>query len=367
MLYHIQSDYKTKVTRLERDESKLQSDLTAQRAEVSRRNQTILTLQTNLETAGGETVTLRASYDSKVAENTRLRSDLVARREEVVRRYQTITDLQSELQAAHGRAATLEADYNSKTTENDNLRTSLAAQRENAAQADQTRLDLESDLEIAWREVDRVTASYDSKVTENANLRSDLTTQTAQADQTISRLQSELGTTRREAGTLRDNVSSFQRSKSELQSAIHTLKGEIAEAKLRMSPGIGDFKQWMRKNSINTDSLIDLSSSSSDMHHVHAHNALMNLRAEKWSLADEDAKRVIFRFVGVLLSIHPHVKSIDSRSSAMGYIAKAVAQIGLGDPEKAMQVFDLGLANCNPDESNLLLLIKVSDPYIAGL
>ena len=43
----------------------------------------------------------------------------------------------------------------------------------------------------------------------------------------------------------------------------------------------------------------------------------------------------------------------------MGYIVQALAQIGMGEPEKAMQVFDLAFGNCNPNESNLLLLIKV--------
>jgi hypothetical protein len=47
----------------------------------------------------------------------------------------------------------------------------------------------------------------------------------------------------------------------------------------------------------------------------------------------------------------------------MGYIAKALAQIGKGESEKAMQVFDLAFGNCNPIESNLLLLIKVCDPW----
>ena len=47
----------------------------------------------------------------------------------------------------------------------------------------------------------------------------------------------------------------------------------------------------------------------------------------------------------------------------MGYIAKALAQTRMSEPEKAVQIFDLAFANCNPDESNLLLLVKVSGPY----
>lgn len=47
----------------------------------------------------------------------------------------------------------------------------------------------------------------------------------------------------------------------------------------------------------------------------------------------------------------------------MGYIAKALTQIGKGETEEAMQVFDLAFGNCNPNESNLLLLMKVCSPY----
>lgn len=47
----------------------------------------------------------------------------------------------------------------------------------------------------------------------------------------------------------------------------------------------------------------------------------------------------------------------------MGYIAKALAHIGKGESEEAMQVFDLVFRNCNPEESNLLLLIKVCNLY----
>lgn len=45
----------------------------------------------------------------------------------------------------------------------------------------------------------------------------------------------------------------------------------------------------------------------------------------------------------------------------MGYIAKALALVGKGEPEEAAQIFDLTFGNCNPSESNLLLLIKVCD------
>ena len=50
----------------------------------------------------------------------------------------------------------------------------------------------------------------------------------------------------------------------------------------------------------------------------------------------------------------------------MGYITKALAQIGMGEPPgSSMQVFDLAFGNCDPKEGKLLLLIKVRSPYVS--
>ena len=189
------------------------------------------------------------------------------------------------------------------------------------------------------------------------------------ANRRILSIQSTLETTRKEAETVRADydtkVAHLQRDKSDLQSALRVLKMEVAEGKQRLSPGIGDFKQWMRDSSVNADTLIsdlDPLNSSSNIHQVLAHNALLKVRSQIWSSAYEYANKVIVRFLmHVLMFIYPHVKSINIRQSAMGYIAKALAQIGMGEPEKAMDVFDLAFGNCHPNESNLLLLIKVCD------
>ena len=45
----------------------------------------------------------------------------------------------------------------------------------------------------------------------------------------------------------------------------------------------------------------------------------------------------------------------------MGYIVKALAQIGRGEAEEAIQAFDLAFTNSSPHETSLLLLIKVRD------
>ncbi|KAF8427620.1 hypothetical protein L210DRAFT_3136383 [Boletus edulis BED1] len=118
------------------------------------------------------------------------------------------------------------------------------------------------------------------------------------------------------------------------------------------SQSIGDFQQWMRRNSINTEMPIsgpDSSTSSSDIYHMLAYNALRKVRLENWSSAYDDA-----------------TKSITTLPSTMGYIAKALAQIGRGEPSEAMQVFDIALRSCDSRESNLLLLIKAVALFVAG-
>ena len=152
----------------------------------------------------------------------------------------------------------------------------------------------------------------------------------------------------------------LQGEKSDLQSVLVTLQTETAGQKQRLSPGIADFKKWMRENSVSANTVLDPSNSSGDIHHVLAHNALVKVCSENWREAYEDAKQVILHILTRAFVLnYSRVKSIIARTSAIGYIVKALAQIGKGEPEDAMQVLDLAFRNCNPNESHLLLLVKV--------
>lgn len=106
---------------------------------------------------------------------------------------------------------------------------------------------------------------------------------------------------------------------------------------------------------------VNTSSSSNESHHLLVHNALLGLRSQNWSSAYQDAKKVTLDRFFRLLRTYPHVESIDIRPSVMGYITNALARIGGGELEEAIRVFDLAFCNCNPNESDLLLLIKVCD------
>ena len=221
-------------------------------------------------------------------------------------------------------------------------------------------------------------ADYVTKITrfkrDNSDLQSTLDTEkgaVVKANHSISNLTSDLQAARKDAEALKADydtkVTRLQLEKSDLKSALGALEREVTEDKQRLSPGFIDFIQWMRENSVNADTLIsdpDPPTSSSDIHHVLAHNSLVKVHSENWSSAYEDAQKVIPRpLIGLPMSTHSHAKSIVTRPSAMGYITKALAQIGMGQPEEAMQVFDLAFGNCNPKESNLLLLVKVCGPF----
>ena len=215
---------------------------------------------------------------------------------------------------------------------------------------------------------DHTSTSYNSNVQSALNAEKGAV---VKANWSISNLQSDLQTAQEAAEALKANydskVTRLQLEKSDLQSAFNDLKREVTEGQQRLSLGFINFKQWMRENSINAGTLIsvpDPSTSSSDTHHILAHNALVKVRSENWSSAYEDAQKVSFYFlVGVLVSTHPPLKSIVTLPSAMAHIVKALAQIGMGETEEALKAFDLAFGNCDPKESNLLLLIKVCDPY----
>ncbi|KAF8555428.1 hypothetical protein OG21DRAFT_1521768 [Imleria badia] len=379
--------FKAQHTAIQRDNCKLKAALDAAQGTVVKANKRILILQSDLQTSRRDNCDLLSALHAEkglVAKSNQTisifqsdlqttQSALDAEKGAVVKANQTISNIHSDLETARVGTEMLMADYDTKVTrfqrDRSDLQSALDAQKARVVKANQTISKRESALEIAREEVEMLKVDYDAKVSrfrgDTSNLQSALDAQkeaVVKANQTISNLRSLLETARGNSETLlakkraeaetlnADNdtkVSHFQRDNSDLRSALDTLKREVAEDKLRLSLGIGDFKRWMRESSVSADTITSDSvplTSSSDIYHVLAHNALVNVRSEKWSSAYEDAE-----------------KSIVTRPSAMGYIVKALAQIGKGEPEVAMQVFDLVFANCNPNESNLLLLIKLGN------
>ena len=193
------------------------------------------------------------------------------------------------------------------------------------------------------------------------------------ANQSILNLQSDLQALQVGAKThtadYNTKVTHFQLENSDLQSALGALKTEVTEEKRRLTLGITDFTQWMSEHSVNADTLIsvpDLSTPPSDIHHVLVHNGLVKVRSDSWNSAYEDAQKVISHtLISLLVYTHPPLKSLVTRPSAMAHIVKVLAQIGIGDTEEALKAFDLAFRNCNPKESDLLLLIKVCDLYVS--
>ncbi|KAF8545912.1 hypothetical protein OG21DRAFT_1310824 [Imleria badia] len=147
-----------------------------------------------------------------------------------------------------------------------------------------------------------------------SDLQSSLDAQKAavvKAYQTVSNLESALKIAREEAEILKADynikVTRLQHDKSDLLSELGSPKREVGEDKLRLPLGIADFKQWMRESSVNADTLIsisDSSTSSSDIHHVLAHNAFVKVRSGNWSSAYEDAEMVFLPFPHWRIYVH---------------------------------------------------------------
>lgn len=115
------------------------------------------TLESDLETALGETESLKADYKTTVTsfqhDNTNLQSTLDARERALTEANQTISNLLLASETAHGEAERLRG-------ENANLRSTLDARTEIINEANQTISKLESDLETARKEAERLRTNY---------------------------------------------------------------------------------------------------------------------------------------------------------------------------------------------------------------
>ena len=81
----------------------------------------------------------------------------------------------------------------------------------------------------------------------------------------------------------------------------------VAQMNERWIPGIGAFQEWMLENSIAASTPVseeDLSHFPGVTHTVLAHNALQNVHLGEWSLAYENAQRVLVGFPPFVSYIH---------------------------------------------------------------
>lgn len=115
------------------------------------------TLESDLETALGETESLKADYKTKVTsfqhDNTNLQSTLDARERELAEAKQTISNLLLASETAQEEAERLRG-------ENANLWSTLGARTEVINEANQTISKLETDLETTRKEAERLRTNY---------------------------------------------------------------------------------------------------------------------------------------------------------------------------------------------------------------
>lgn len=171
MLRHSRPTHDTKIAPFQRDNSNLESALGAQKDAVGKANQKVSSLEAALETARVGAEILKADYDTKVTcfqrDNSNLESALSAQKEAFEKANQKILSLESALQVAREDAQTAKADYDSKVArfqlDNSMLESALGAQKEAVEKANKIVSSLEVALETAQAGVETFEADYDTK------------------------------------------------------------------------------------------------------------------------------------------------------------------------------------------------------------
>ena len=127
------------------------------------------------------------------------------------------------------------------------------------------------------------------------------------ASETISELHSALKTARDDSETLEAD--------NDTKAEDFDQQRESPEDK--PSAGISDFKRWMRESSVSADTLVsvpDPSTSSTNIHHLLAHNALVYAHSKDWSSAYASARKVKFPNFSVYCWPLIHASSLSTLS-----------------------------------------------------
>ena len=100
-------------------------------------------------------------------------------------------------------------------------------------------------------------------------------------------------------------------------------------------------------------------------HDLLASRALVRARLHQWNTALVDAEMVLVTLLShtlILTSIY--AKAIKIQPSVIGYIAKSIAYIGMGERDKAYQACDIAFEYFHSSHGDFILLSKVSLPKL---
>ena len=176
-----------------------------------------------------------------------------------------------------------------------NLQSTLAIRDADLARANKRNVTLQTAIPEAQNKCEEFKAQY------------------TDACEQISALMSSLETAQKEATTFKSEhnvtVTRLQNDILNLQSTLDAQKMDVAQMNKRWIPGIGAFQEWMLDNSIVASSVTPVSEEDSShflgvTHNVLAHNGLQNIHSREWSLAYENAQKVLVGFSPFVSPIH---------------------------------------------------------------
>ena len=122
---------------------------------------------------------------------------------------------------------------------------------------------------------------------------------------------------------------------------------------------------WKLGQLANAETLLTVAvnKSRNPSHDALASRALVRARLRQWDIAIADATEVFVALLSRMFMLTLiHTKSIIIQPSTIGYIAKSVALVGIGEKHKAYRACDIAFVHSHPSHVNFLLLIKVCIP-----
>ena len=128
---------------------------------------------------------------------------------------------------------------------------------------------------------------------------------------------------------------------------------------------IGDtvFESWTQGDLTRAEQFLtkDVTHPSNPFHHAHtlAQRSLVNTRLQRPGMATDDAKKVSVSHLSSLILLIIISQSIEIQRSNIGLIASAIARLGSGEYDAAIDAFDLVFKDALPSDNSFLCLIKV--------
>ncbi|KAF8556431.1 TPR-like protein [Imleria badia] len=138
-----------------------------------------------------------------------------------------------------------------------------------------------------------------------------------------------------------------------------TPKREVMESDFRIDDATLD--SWKQVQLASTDALLTaaIHDPQNPPHPILASRALVRARLQQWDAALVDAETVFVALLSHVLTLTvTYAKAINIQPSVIGYIAKSIAHVGMGEIHKAYQACDIAFEHFHSSHGTFILLVK---------